>query len=103
MRKDANGETGKSIRCQVRAISYRKNQRIEQTFPSGQLSDFDRHVRHKCHIPIGGINTISTIARVTLKTTIKSRTGNYSRALTFLIGLIVLIVNISSFIPDIAE
>ncbi|CAD1474288.1 unnamed protein product [Heterotrigona itama] len=51
--------------------------------------------QRRYHIPIDGLNTISTVARATLKTTIKSRNSNYSRTLTFLI-----VPKIFSVIPE---
>nr|XP_003708045.1 PREDICTED: uncharacterized protein LOC100876067 [Megachile rotundata] len=49
----------------------------------------------KCSIPIGVLNTLSTIAKHTITTTLSSTINNYKRTLTFLT-----IPNIASAIPD---
>lgn len=49
----------------------------------------------KCHVPIGALNALSTVARHTITATIHSRVGGYQRTLTFLV-----IPTISTTIPD---
>ncbi|CAK9809341.1 hypothetical protein ANTQUA_LOCUS6008, partial [Anthophora quadrimaculata] len=51
--------------------------------------------RRKCHVPVGAINTLTTVAKYTVTATIRSRTSDYERTLTFLT-----IPKIASLIPD---
>ena len=51
--------------------------------------------RRKCHVPVGVLNALSTVAKHTVTATIQARVNEYERTLTFLT-----IPKISSLVPD---
>ncbi|XP_076664982.1 uncharacterized protein LOC143367242 [Andrena cerasifolii] len=51
--------------------------------------------KKKCHVPVGVLNALSTVAKHTVTATIQARVNGYERTLTFLT-----IPKISSLVPD---
>ena len=51
--------------------------------------------QRKCHVPIGVLDDLSTVASHSIDATIQARANNYQRTLTFLT-----VPNISALIPD---